>query len=90
MQINVYGTEICPNCKTVTNYLKDKDVEHTYETIGKDVTMEQMFETLGRLPRTVPVITMDGKETDFDGLKTRLNQNEILSAGINSLQGLEL
>ena len=90
MRINVYGTKVCPNCKTVTNYLDEKAVAYQYDTIGPDVSMEQLTEHLGRVPRTVPIILMDGKETDFDGLKSRLNQIEILSAGVDSLQGLEL
>jgi len=90
MRINVYGTKVCPNCKSVTNYLEDKGVEYWYNTIGVEVSVEQLTESLGRIPRTVPIILLDGKETDFDGLKTRLNQLEILAAGVDSLQGLEL
>ena len=90
MRINVYGTKVCPNCKPVTNYLEDKGVEYWYNTIGVEVSVEQLTESLGRIPRTVPIILLDGKETDFDGLKTRLNQLEILAAGVDSLQGLEL
>ena len=90
MRINVYGTKVCPNCKTVTNYLEGKGVEFWYNTIGVDVSVEQLTESLGRIPRTVPIIMLDGKETDFNGLKTRLNQNEILSAGVDALHGLEL
>jgi len=90
MRINVYGTKVCPNCKTVTNYLDEKAVEYRYDTIGTSVSVEQLTEHLGRIPRTVPIIMMDGKETDFNGLKTRLNQLEVLSAGVDSLHGLEL
>jgi len=90
LKINVYGTEVCPNCKVVTNYLDAKDIDHTYETVGKDIDIAELCETLGHNVRSVPVILMDGKETDFNGLKTRLNQLEVLSAGLDSLQGLEL
>ncbi len=90
MQINVYGTKVCPNCKVVVNYLEDKEIEYTYELIGDDVTVEEMNRILGRLPRTVPIILMNDNEVTFDALKKRLNQNEILAAGVESLQGLEL
>ena len=90
MKINVYGTEVCPNCKIVTKYLDEKDIAHTYATVGKDIAVVELCETLGHNVRSVPVILMDGKETDFNGLKARLNQLEVLAAGVESLQGLEL
>ncbi len=81
---------ICPHCKDVTHYLEEKAVDYTYEVVGKDVTVEELTESLGRMPRTVPIILMNDKEVTFDELKTRLNQTEILSAVVDSLQGLEL
>ena len=90
MKINVYGTQVCPNCKIVTNYLDEKDVDHTYGTVGVDIEIMDLCEVVGHNVRSVPVILMNDKEVTFDELKTRLNQNEILSAGINAIEGLEL
>jgi len=90
MKVNVYGTAVCPNCKTVTKYLEEKGIDYTYETVGEDLTIYQLTEIVGHPVRSVPVIMMDDKETDFGGLKTRLNQLEILSAGVEALQGLSL
>ena len=70
MKIEVYGTPTCGNCKKVVNFLTENNVEHDYKTVNSDISVEELTDVIGRVPRTVPVIVVDGSEEVFGDLKT--------------------
>lgn len=72
MNVTVYGTPVCPNCKTVKSFLESSKVGYDYRSVGEDVTKEQLEETVGRPVRSVPVIVVDGEEVTFDLLKRNI------------------
>lgn len=72
MDIRVFGTPVCPRCKTVTSYLENQGVDHQYLTIGKDIDKEEMDTLIGRKAMSAPVIWKDGSEISFGALKAQL------------------
>lgn len=77
MNITIYGTPVCPTCKTVLAFLQSKDTQHDYKVVGEDISKEQLEETIGRVVRAVPVIVVDGDELSFDSLKTKINMASV-------------
>ena len=75
MNITVFGTPVCPNCKTVTSYLQNNDITYNYKTIGKDVEKIEVDKLTGRNVRSVPVILVNGTETTFNRLKHHVQYN---------------
>lgn len=69
MDIRVFGTPVCPQCKNVTMFLKTHGVDHQYMTIGQDVQKEDVESVVGRNIRAVPVIVKDGTEITFGALQ---------------------
>jgi len=78
MEISIYGTPSCSACKDVINFLDNKNIEHNYNIIGRDVEFEEVNETFGRMVRSVPVIMVDGSELTVDVLKEKINSVHIL------------
>lgn len=77
MKVTVYGTPVCPNCKNVVSFLENNNTTYNYQTVGKDVSKEQLEESLGRTVRSVPVIVVDGNELSFDSLKAKVGMLSI-------------
>lgn len=73
MNITVFGTPNCSNCKTVISFLEAKELTYEYKTIGKDVSKDQLEEDLGRYVRTVPVIVVGNEELSFEALKIKFS-----------------
>ena len=72
MEVQIYGTSVCPNCDKVKMFLSSKDQPYQYSAVGMDITKEGLEEAVGRAVRAVPVIVVDGLETTFDQLRTLL------------------
>ena len=45
MNVTVYGTPVCPNCKNVVSFLENNNTTYNYQTVGKDVSKEQLEES---------------------------------------------
>lgn len=86
MAITVFGTPVCPNCKSVTSYLKSVGVDYEYKTVGDDIEQSALEELTGRMIRSVPVIVADGQEVTFEQLKKTVTTKSLA----NELSGLEL
>jgi len=67
--ITIYGKDVCPACKTVVMFLTQHNIDHQYLLVGKDVTKEDVDTVTGRDVRSVPVIMLDGTETNFTNLR---------------------
>jgi len=67
--ITIYGKDVCPACKSVVSFLTQRNIDHQYLLVGKDVTKEDVDTVTGRDVRSVPVIMLDGTETNFDNLR---------------------
>ena len=72
MEVQVYGTSVCPNCDKVKMFLTSKDVPYHYSAVGSDITKESLEEVVGRSVRSVPVIVVDGHEQTFSQLQQML------------------
>ena len=60
MEIKVYGTEFCPNCQRIKDFLKENEIKFKYIDVGKDKeAAKKMIETTGQ--RGVPVIEINGE-----------------------------
>lgn len=77
MDITVFGTRTCPNCKNVTSFLESKSINYQYKVIGEDV--EHMFVNalVGRVVRSVPVVVVNDNEVTFDELQTLVASSEV-------------
>jgi len=84
MNIQVFGTETCPNCKSVLNFLESKGAEFSYKLIGVDIDKQSVDTLTGRTVRSVPVIVVDGSEMSFPDLKQLTFPNG------NVLEGLSI
>lgn len=80
MDITVFGTPICPNCKNVTSFLDSVGVGYNYKTIGQDVDKADVDALVGRAVRSVPVIVSNGSEVSFDDLRRQVSTAEVSSA----------
>ena len=77
MDITVFGTPICPNCKNVTSFLDSAGIGYKYKTIGEDVDKSDVDAIVGRPVRSVPVIVHNGSEVSFNELRTKVSANEM-------------
>lgn len=85
MDITVFGTPVCPNCKNVTSFLDDAGVRYKYKTIGQDVDRSEVDAVVGRPVRSVPVILSGGAEVSFEDLRRKVSATEMAS-GIAALE----
>ena len=67
--ITIYGKDVCPAWKIVVMFLTQHNIDHQYLLVGKDVTKEDVDTVTGRDVRSVPVIMLDGTETNFTNLR---------------------
>jgi glutaredoxin len=80
MDITVFGTPVCPNCKNVTSFLDSAGVGYRYKTIGRDVDKSDVDAIVGRSVRSVPVIVSNGTEITFEDLRRQVSSFEASSA----------
>ncbi len=80
MEIEVFGTPACGICKQVVAFLKKEDVQYNYKTVGEDISIEVLGKLIGRTPRGVPVILIDGVEYAFGMLKERIKTSKDLGS----------
>lgn len=74
-KVIVYGTEMCPWCHRMTDWLKENDVDFEYVDVGKDRNKAiEMVEKSGQMG--VPVADVNGEIVigfDLPRLKKLLN-----------------
>ena len=61
MSIIVYSKPSCVYCDKAKSLLKRLGYEYEEKIVTKDLTLEQLFEALGKQVRTIPQIVIDEK-----------------------------
>ena len=61
MSIIVYSKPSCVYCDKAKSLLKQLGYEYEEKIVTKDLTLEQLFEALGKQVRTIPQIVIDDK-----------------------------
>ena len=61
MSIIVYSKPSCVYCDKAKSLLKRLGYEYKEKIVTKDLSLEQLFEALGKQVRTIPQIVIDEK-----------------------------
>jgi glutaredoxin len=61
MKAIIYTTPVCGYCQMAKTLMTKHNIEYEEITVGKDITKEELIETLGKDVRTVPQILVDNK-----------------------------
>ncbi len=64
--IEIWGKPNCPYCDMAVNLCKTKSYAHTYKSLGKDFTTEELFEAFPDA-RTFPQIRNMVGKTEYIG-----------------------
>ena len=59
MNIIVYSKPACQFCDKAKALLTQLDYEYTEKVVTKDISLEELFEELGKPVRTIPQIVID-------------------------------
>ena len=59
MNITVYSKPACQFCDKAKALLTQLDYEYTEKVVTKDISLEELFEELGKTVRTIPQIVID-------------------------------
>ena len=61
MTVTVYSKPACQYCDKAKALLTQLGHEYTEKVVTKDISLEELFEELGKPVRTIPQIVIDGK-----------------------------
>ena len=61
MKIIVYSKPACQFCVKAKDLLTRLGYEYTEKVVTKDLSLEELFEEIGKQVRTIPQIVIDGK-----------------------------
>lgn len=62
MKIEIYGAEWCKPCRNSKQLCEDKKLDYTfYDISAEPEALKKVTEYLGKEPRTIPQIFIDGK-----------------------------
>ena len=61
MTIIVYSKPACTYCDKAKALLKRLGHQYTEKVVTKDLSLEELFEEIGKQVRTIPQIVIDGK-----------------------------
>ena len=59
MQVIVYSKPACQFCDKAKALLTQLKIEYTERVVTKDISLEELFEELGKPVRTIPQIVID-------------------------------
>ena len=59
MQFIVYSNPACQFCDKAKALLTQLKIEYTEKVVTKDISLEELFEELGKTVRTIPQIVID-------------------------------
>ena len=59
MQVTVYSKPNCQFCDKAKALLTQLKHEYTEKVVTKDISLEELFEELGKTVRTIPQIVID-------------------------------
>jgi|TARA_B100000929_G_C15329683_1_gene360232 glutaredoxin len=60
MTVTVYSKPNCQYCDKAKDLLNRVGLEYTERVVTKDISLEELFEELGKKVRTIPQIALDG------------------------------
>ena len=69
MQVIVYSKPACQFCDKAKSLLTQLKIEYTEKVVTKDISLEELFEELGKTVRTIPQIVID--ENHIGGFNER-------------------
>ena len=61
MKVTVYSKPACQFCDKAKSLLTQLKIEYTEKVVTKDISLEELFEEIGKQVRTIPQIVIDGK-----------------------------
>ena len=59
MKVTVYSKPACQFCDKAKALLTQLKIEYTEKVVTKDISLEELFEELGKMVRTIPQIVID-------------------------------
>ena len=59
MKVTVYSKPACQFCDKAKALLTQLKIEYTEKVVTKDISLEELFEELGKKVRTIPQIVID-------------------------------
>ena len=59
MKVIVYSKPACQFCDKAKALLTQLKIEYTEKIVTKDISLEELFEELGKTVRTIPQIVID-------------------------------
>ena len=59
MKVTVYSKPNCQFCDKAKALLTQLKIEYTEKVVTKDISLEELFEELGKTVRTIPQIVID-------------------------------
>jgi|TARA_X000001036_G_scaffold317766_1_gene296191 glutaredoxin len=59
MKVTVYSKPACQFCDKAKALLTQLKIEYTEKVVTKDISLEELFEELGKTVRTIPQIVID-------------------------------
>ena len=59
MKVTVYSKPACQFCDKAKALLTQLHYEYTEKVVTKDISLEELFEELGKTVRTIPQIVID-------------------------------
>lgn len=59
MKVIVYSKPNCQFCDKAKALLTQLEIEYTEKVVTKDISLEELFEELGKSVRTIPQIVID-------------------------------
>ena len=59
MKVTVYSKPACQFCDKAKALLTQLKIEYTEKVVTKDISLEELFEELGKPVRTIPQIVID-------------------------------
>ena len=59
MKVTVYSKPACQFCDKAKALLTQLKIEYTERVVTKDISLEELFEELGKPVRTIPQIVID-------------------------------
>ena len=78
--ITVYSKPNCPYCEKAKYLLKSLGLQYEEKTVTKDLSVEELYEALGKQVRTIPQIVI---EKDHIGGYNELKEHFINEGKIN-------
>ena len=83
--ITVYSKPNCPYCEKAKYLLKSLGLQYEEKTVTKDLSVEELYEALGKQVRTIPQIVINKDHIGgYNELKEHFINKGIIKKSFNS------